>query len=316
MSAADDMREMHAIDWAIRVDAPAFDDWEALTAWLEADVANAAAFDRATIRAHEAAVALAGAPTQTATILPFAAAPRQRAARGAWMALAASLVAAVATLFTMLPSEKPAAAIRIAATAPGETRVLALADGTRIEMNGATRIAWRTDAREARLLAGEALFTVTHREEAPFRVHVGATTVTDVGTIFDLALAERTTRVAVSEGSVDVATARSRARLRRGDGVDVDAAGTIGARRPVAPATVGLWRARRLFYEDARLDRVLADVTRRTGVRVSLESGLAARHFAGTLDLSGDASTIVARTASVLGLTAERRGDGTWRLKR
>lgn len=41
--------ELNAIAqrWAIRVGDPAFDDWEALTAWLEADPAHLAAYEAA-----------------------------------------------------------------------------------------------------------------------------------------------------------------------------------------------------------------------------------------------------------------------------
>jgi ferric-dicitrate binding protein FerR (iron transport regulator) len=44
--------------WAIRVGDPAFDDWDALTAWLEADTAHLAAYEAAIDGADWAAAAL------------------------------------------------------------------------------------------------------------------------------------------------------------------------------------------------------------------------------------------------------------------
>lgn len=44
--------------WAIRVGDPAFDDWDALTAWLEADPQHLAAYEAAIDGADWAADAL------------------------------------------------------------------------------------------------------------------------------------------------------------------------------------------------------------------------------------------------------------------
>lgn len=49
-----DLKEV-ARDWAIRVGDPAFDDWDALTRWLEADPAHLAAYEAAVHAADWAA---------------------------------------------------------------------------------------------------------------------------------------------------------------------------------------------------------------------------------------------------------------------
>lgn len=316
MSPANDEGRRQAIDWAIRTDDPDFSDWTALEAWLEADRRHAEWYDLATLGASEAAESLRAAPS--AEILAFRTPVTASRTRPAWrpFAIAASvMVAAFAALFLLIGREA-AAPMQIAATAPGEVRQLALSDGTRIDLNGATRVAWSPDRREAELLAGEALFTVVHHDESPFRVKVGAATVTDVGTSFDLALADGAARVAVSHGTVDVAATHGKARLEQGDGMDIAPEGTLGPRRRVVAETVGTWRTQRLFYDDERLDHIVADVTRRTGIPITLDPRVANRRFAGTIDLTGERAAIVARTASVLGLTAEHRGNGTWRLTR
>jgi transmembrane sensor len=164
-----------ALDWVIRQRDPTFADWEKFADWLAADPAHAQTY-------HELA-ALDG----DLAALPVAAPvpPVRRVNRRFWLggALAASL-AVVAGIGVL--RQAPADMQRIE-TAMGETRMVALADGSRIAINGGSTILLdKADPRRATLERGQALFHVVHRDDAPFRVSVGTAQLVDIGTIFDV----------------------------------------------------------------------------------------------------------------------------------
>ncbi|MCJ2185158.1 FecR domain-containing protein, partial [Novosphingobium sp. 1949] len=75
------------------------------------------------------------------------------------------------------------------ATRPGQILRVTLADGSRLVLNGRSRLSVRLapDRREVRLEAGEALFDVYHDAARPFSVASAEGTVNVLGTRFDLA---------------------------------------------------------------------------------------------------------------------------------
>jgi transmembrane sensor len=91
-------------------------------------------------------------------------------------------------------------------TGTGESRVIHLDDGSTLTMNTQSRVrVWFThNLRDLQLLDGEALFTVAHDANRPFRVHVGRTIVEAVGTEFSILKNQHGTRVSVVEGRVRI----------------------------------------------------------------------------------------------------------------
>jgi transmembrane sensor len=92
-------------------------------------------------------------------------------------------------------------------TAIGETRRLAMEDGSVVEMNtnSEVNVAYSDHSRDIYLAHGEGNFTVAKNKSRPFIVHAGDTTVTAVGTAFSVdATRPDQLRVAVSEGTVAV----------------------------------------------------------------------------------------------------------------
>lgn len=99
------------------------------------------------------------------------------------------------------------------ATSIGEQRTVALRDGSIVQLNTDSQLKLRmTDAaRELRLMRGEALFTVHHDPQRPFRVHTNDAVIRAIGTQFNVRHHSAGTRVAVLEGIVEVATQASAA---------------------------------------------------------------------------------------------------------
>ncbi|WP_296247646.1 FecR domain-containing protein [uncultured Stenotrophomonas sp.] len=165
---------------------------------LDAVLAQAQAMDNV-VPLHDAPSAATGARLQE----------RKPAARGRRRRLGWALAAGVAACallagsWTLLQPEVP---VHQYASAVGEQRSIALADGSMVTLAPASYIAVRFSAgvRDIELRDGEATFDVAHDTSRPFRVHAGDNTVQAVGTRFTVNRLPSGTLVAVSEGKVKV----------------------------------------------------------------------------------------------------------------
>jgi len=300
-----------AVLWVVRVGDPDFAAWEAFDAWLSADPRHADAY-HAAADAESRMVASLAQDSRQPILPPAVDRPPYRTRRHApWLgaALAASLVL-VATYAVM----RPGAAPLVYETGPGAHRDAVLADGSRIALNGDTRLTVAAnDPRTIRLERGEALFTVRHDPAHPFTVAVGDATIADVGTVFDVVQEHATTRVAVGQGVILWNPTREAVRLEAGHGLRADTAGSTIQLAAVDAASVGGWTQNQLSYEGAPVATVAADVSRSLGVAIAVSPDVAARPVHGVVGLQGGADVVLPRLAALLGLQARQDGHG-WRL--
>jgi transmembrane sensor len=198
-------------------------------------------------------------------------------------------------------------------TKPGEIRMIALDDGTKIELNGGTTMRFdRKDARFAALDAGEAAFTVRHDEANPFRVTVGDAVFEDAGTVFNIVHTDVATRIGVSEGKVIYNPGAEAIALPAGRALADDAQGLRVM--DVAPASVASWRQGQLSYANAPVTQVGEDAARSLGLTVRFTPQAQAMRFTGTIRLDRDPARFFAQAAPLMGLSAVRQGDG-WLLQ-
>ncbi|MEJ7925300.1 FecR domain-containing protein [Sphingobium sp. AN641] len=300
------MEQEEALDWTIRTRDPDFRDWDAFTRWLEAAPGHAAAYDALMLADADLPALVPAEPLFAGTPANDRGAPASRW-RWRWIgggAIAAALVAALSIGMTNR------ADIYTVDTRPGEVRVIALDDGTRIEINGGSRLRLdHNDPRFAALDSGEASFTVTHDASDPFRVTVGDTVFEDAGTIFNIVRAGDATRIGVAEGEVIYNPDSDAISLPAGRALREDGRGlTIVS---VAPESVASWRQGRLAYDNAPLADVTGDIARSLGIRIV---GAPPLRFTGTILLDRDPQRFFARAAPLLGVTARHTRDG-WILK-
>lgn len=299
-----------AREWLIRARDPAFDDWDGLTAWLEADPGHLTAYDAAAEDEDWAAEVLA-------TPMPRPLAPPAAPRRARWWlgrGVAAAGVAAVAVAGGWLALDLQPAASHEVSTAAGERRELALGDGSSMILNGSTRVRFDPAApRAVEVASGEALFRIRHDEARPFEVRTaGGTRLIDVGTVFNVAVRRGRLDVAVAEGAVDYAATGPTIRLNAGKALSRASDGATPVVRTVASDTVGSWRAGALHFEDAPLAQVAADLADNLGRPIRVDAGARGR-FTGTLSLDGRADAVLARTAPLLDVRFVPEGDG-WRM--
>jgi transmembrane sensor len=237
-------------------------------------------------------------PQPVEQVVPSEPASQRKIGRVSWRAIAAAAaIGAVAMLWAFADhwgehwmGPHPA----IYRTDIGQHRQLRLPDGSVIDLNtqSTVQIQFTRAYRDVYLLSGEALFAVHHDATLPFRVHVGATVIQDVGTQFSVRRAEGLTTVSVLEGSVQVsadhappdsATLANRAlepattlvvasqdyqrltpntKLAAGEQMHIVADGTLMQRQRVDVSQATAWRQGRLVFSEATLEEIVSEFNR------------------------------------------------------
>jgi transmembrane sensor len=306
-AAPDELLREDARLWAIRVGDPAFADWDGFSAWLEADPAHNIAYEAA-LDALEGADALFDVPPAPAW--QPAATPAHREPRR-WRAPAlAAGVAILAVGGGWLALDR--GSMQEYATGPGQRRAIELADGSRIVLNGDTRLAMDSaNPRAVTMADGEALFQIRHDAQRPFVVTtVDGARLVDVGTTFNVVGDEGALSVKVAEGAVVYRGTGSEMRLDAGEMLTRARAGAEPRKQRVDPKTVGAWRTGYLQFAETPLGELAADLSRNLGVPVAIDDRLAARRFSGTIMADGGADAVMARVGPLLDVQLERRGSG------
>ena len=305
-----------AIDWHLRQAVMDEAEWHAFVLWLEADPAHARAFDAVAL--DLAAVAEHGElfPTPAATVpaqpQPAAWGTRAPSARRTWAWVGAGTAVAAAACLTLVVvpiGPKSGSDPYVVETKPGERQQVALLDGTRIELNGATRLGLdRANPRVATLESGEATFHVRHDANAPFTVRSGAATVQDMGTVFNVERAGERLEVQVAQGSVLYQPTRDAVTLNAGAAITAhDDSGRVVVSK-VDVARVGAWREREIVFSDEAFGRISTAIQRIDGTTLIIHPSLSQRPFTGMVRLSGKAEQDVPHIAALIG--AEWHHDG------
>jgi transmembrane sensor len=292
-----------AIEWLIKLRDGTGEDWERFVEWLEADPAHSQAFDEAM-----AADGLAdGLPRSVPRPLhrPSEAPAPSRPARRAFLGWGAAGVLVASLGYWSLRPDRQLYAIE---TAPGEQRSINLADGSRVDLNGGTRLDLdRNNARFAQLAKGEAFFKIARNPAHPFRVDAGNAEVRVLGTAFNVVRTTSTIEVAVAEGAILFDGAQERVRVNAGT-VLRGAEGRITLAK-TSWRDVGSWREARLSYSSAPIARIAADISRTAGVRIEASPEVANRRFSGVIIVERDHERLMRRVAALLDVGVRRSGD-------
>lgn len=244
--------------------------------------------------------------------------PGRRSARGAaeaprTRAAGALALAAVALLGGGLYWLDPAYRSEQYASAVGERRGIQLADGSRIDLNAATRIdvSWHLRSRRVVLHDGQALFAVAPASYRPFEVQAGDTHIRVVGTVFDVRKNADTVVVSVLEGRVRVGTSqRTPTLLGAAEGI-ASVHGELGPARHIDPQAATAWRSGRLVFERTPLAEALRDIQRYRDAPIRLHGErLAGLELSGVFD-SARIDQLLDLLPTVLPLSLTRQPDGS-----
>lgn len=203
-------------------------------------------------------------------------------------------------------------------TSIGEQRLVRLRDGSTIKLDTQTKIVvhYSKGRRDLNLEHGQALFEVAHDATRPFVVHAGVTTVTALGTKFDVRRDADGAKVTLVQGSVEVRrstpTASQSWRLKPGQALATQKAGA--APRAVDVSVATSWSTGRLVFQAVPLGDAIAEVNRYSRDKVVLDvPELASEPISGVFD-TGDTETFVGSVADFHDLVADRSKAGEVRL--
>lgn len=264
-----------AVAWFVRLrDEEASDsDRAAFAAWLQASPAHARAWRE--LGAIWGALDQVAAPKSAAFTPTIVAHDKARLGpRRSWrpLAAAAMLLLAVTEAWRLSPT----GLLADHRTGIGERRVVALPDGSRIELGPASAVDvdFVGTRRTVTLVAGEAFFTVSRDPARPFVVSAGEGQIAVLGTAFDVKIGQsEAVSVVVTESRVAVSAAGSPAvGVIAGQEVSYDRNG-VSAVRPADLDAAQAWRQDQLVFHDAPLDAVLTELRRYRGGTIQLLGG-------------------------------------------
>eukprot|EP01034_Spumella_vulgaris_P046031 gene46031-57387_t len=198
-------------------------------------------------------------------------------------------------------------------TARGQRESVALADGSHLTLNTATKLrtAVTPQAREVWLDQGEAFFDIAHDAKRPFVVHAGKQTVTVLGTKFSLFREGDRLRVAVLEGRVQVKTARSNATvLARDDAAVADVANVLVTRKSSQQLNASLsWLQGKLVFDQVSLADAARQFNRYGRRQLVIEDDAAARIAIGGVFDAHNVEAFARLLHAGFGLKVQTDGD-------
>lgn len=280
--------DAEAAGWAARLDRGPLsaEDEAALQAWIEGDARALGAFAR--IRAlalySERARAL-GPDFDPASFEPAVPVARRRLVQVGG-AIAAALLIGAGGAWELMRQRG------VFVTRKGETKVVALKDGSVVTLNtdSEIRVGYSDSLRAVELVRGEALFDVAKNKARPFVVAAGDTSVRAVGTSFSVRRIDAApVRVLVREGVVEVFEAAPGAKPVRISANSMAMAQADGmtaiAAMPVPAAQVHrqmAWQNGQIAFEGETLAQAAEEFSRYSDTRIVVEDpGLAKEEIAG-----------------------------------
>jgi transmembrane sensor len=252
-----------AAAWHVRLQSDAAQDvdWLDFEAWLSAAPEHLEAYEEVEnlwAELDDAKVEAVG------NVAPLR---RKAASRPpAWVALAASLAVALAAGLIVWNMPGP---LQTYDTKPGERRVVTLADGSTVTLNGGSHIGVRMSPRDRRveMADAEAVFDVAHNPNRPFLIEAGDRQIRVVGTQFNVLHHDGDVAVTVNRGIVEVRrgdqpSGPALARLEKGQSLSHREGETADKVAAADPQTAMAWTEGRLVFQGERLDQVVRTLNR------------------------------------------------------
>jgi transmembrane sensor len=239
--------------------------------------------------------------------------PRRRFA--GWALAAAAIVIAVVGVLPNAGRANVEAKTHVA-----EIRTLRLADGSHVTLGARSEVQYAPSSRRVVLDHGQAFFEVAHDNGEPFTVIAGDAEIRVTGTKFDVRKMGKDVQVSVLEGRVE---------LRRRGAVPILTSATpervltAGLKAELAPDArsfsqverveypPGAWRMGRLYYSEAPLSEIIADIERYSTVPIVIASPKIAQLRVTTSFKVDQIEPFLANLADSLPLIERRDPDGT-----
>ena len=308
-----------AAGWRMRMDEPGWSpaDEAALEAWLAQDETHAEAFAR-TGQVWDFFEEHAAAPEMMRARRDAIDRAQRKAAGPGWLLRApapARIAAGIAAAVVLGAGAWPLVdGVDVYRTGFGERRVVTLDDGSKLSLDGRTRIEVRytKGARELKLVAGQARFDVARDPLRPFKVAARDQTVVATGTAFNIDVSAPMVCVTLIEGRAIVldrdALKAKPVELRGGQQLvaPVDAPPVVEV-ADLGEATA--WQQGKIIFDDEPLAQAVERVNRYSERQVVVADAAArAQRVSGVFD-AGDMDAFVEAVTYYLPVEAAADDD-------
>lgn len=207
----------------------------------------------------------------------------------------------------------PAIAARYEAL-PGQTRQLALADGSAVHLNaGSTLSVIKGFGQGERrlILDGEAFFQVSHNPQQAFVVEVDGAEVRVTGTAFNLRAypESEAVQLAVSEGSVAFSSEKGKARrpVQAGQAARLDRTSGQLAEMPFDRRAMA-WQEGVVVFENTPFPEAIQTLERQFAVDIRDNTGLQNERYTASFD-KRSLDDILAVMGATMGFQVEKQGE-------
>ena len=197
------------------------------------------------------------------------------------------------------------------------TRLVTLADGSRVELNLGTELTFANykDRRSVTLNKGEAFFEVSHDRQHPFVVKAGAGSVTVTGTRFNVWMYQDQVKVMLVDGSVQVTSNASQPGIGMHLDPGMQASYKTGDFQPQISETYAndaslAWRSGKLVINNLPLHQALPLINRYLPQPILLaDSATGAIRLGGSYN-TGDMASLLASLPKVLPVFLTHNSQG------
>lgn len=286
------------------------DEQKSFLRWLNVDEANRKAYDEVESLWQQLGGLETGRHIEEARAHLAAARRRPARRRMLGFALAASLIAALSWSWLDFSDEQ------IYRTAVGGRQDIALADGSRLELDTDSEIVVRYSRhhRELELVRGQAAFTVVHDGARPFVVRAGKRLIRDIGTQFNVRKDADRLSVAVMAGEIEVSGSDGTQSLHQGQKLSYSSQGRLSSVESVDVAATTAWRSGQLVFRAQPLGEVLAELERYHAVKLVVTSSrIMTTKVSGTFP-TDDLALALKTMAAAIPIKVTRTGPASWRI--
>jgi transmembrane sensor len=241
------------------------------------------------------------------------------AASIAFLVAVSSAVLYLTGVFTL---KHPESEWLIKTTGMGEKSVISLKDGSKITLNGGSKLRYpevigSTGSRDV-YLEGEAYFEINHNDSKPFQVHTGEITTTDAGTKFDISAFGGENKISVSlvEGKVKISANDPSAEIKNLDlapshQLVYNSKEKRGTVEVFDQESVSGWTKNILIFRKRALSEVMISLERAYGIKFVLADSATGK-IKITANFRNDSyKTISEAIKKTTGLDYQMTGEGT-----
>jgi transmembrane sensor len=287
-------------------------DQIALDAWLGESLAHSVAYWRL-----NAAWSRAGRLAALRHSSPEPVAAEKRTALWSWLGRGAAALLVAAIVGAGVDKIFMRAGEHVYVTPVGGHQIVALGDGSKVELNTNTslHVDGNAQSRTAWLDRGEAYFQVKHDAAHPFVVMIGSRRVTDLGTKFLVRREAGRIEVSVMEGRIWLDSADGKARapaalLTQGDAAVAAGTSLSVTKQSAQSLTRALsWQHGMIVFDNATLADAVKEFNRYNSEKLEIADVAAGRMTIGATFPVNDVERFAKVAQDVLGVHAVKRGN-------